>query len=132
MSIIKKFFAVAILGFGLLSFSTLSHASESTHSHAEEAVTHSHAAEAVHSNGVEEIQTSDIGARYVPCPETGGPHSMQYMSTKTSNGGNTGTSHYHENRYCQPYIKITKKLYTCSNCGYDEWRETSATVHPGL
>ncbi|MBE1555452.1 hypothetical protein H4683_002557 [Filibacter limicola] len=45
--VFKRLLFVLLLGFSLLSFSTLSQAAESTHSHDEE-VTHNHAVGTVH------------------------------------------------------------------------------------
>lgn len=136
---IKKIVVTAILGFSLFSFGMTSQASELTHQHEDveilhnhdkEEVAHNHAEGTEHNHG-EELQASDIGVMYIPCPITGGNHQMYYQSAQISNGGNTGASHYHSGAYCQAYIQITKSLYSCVNCGFDEWRESSKIIHPG-
>lgn len=118
---LKRLLFAVILGFSLLSFGTLSQAAESIHDHGEGTV-HNHE---------NELQSGDVQPMYVPCPVTGGMHTMNHSNTETSNGGNTGVAHYHGIHYCQPYIEITNKLFSCTKCGFSEWRRSTATIHPG-
>lgn len=133
----KTVISALVLGLSVFSFGIFAHAEETdnsdelNHIHTEE-VSHIHN-EALLLNPVEEIVTlTDVGTYAVPCPVTGGLHQKKFMSSTTYKGENVGTPHYHDNRYCQAYIRYTKSLYSCIYCGYDTYTTSSETIHPGL
>ena len=102
---------------------------EANHNHDE--ANHNHD-EANHNHG-ELTEYGDIGVMYIPCPVADpNPHYMVFMSSYEVYQGQTGSYHYHGNRYCVAELYKVRSLYSCKYCGWDEWKESSRIVHPGL
>ncbi|WOV87052.1 hypothetical protein QWT69_14420 [Sporosarcina oncorhynchi] len=121
----RKFLTVLILGATLFSFSDFAHAE----GHDDNTI-HNHD-EATHNHG-ELTETGDIGLMYVPCPVADpNPHNMIFMSSHEIYKGQTGSYHYHMNRYCVAELYLVRSLYSCKYCGWDEWRESNRIFHPG-
>ncbi len=127
------FLTALILGASLLNFSGQAYAAEQLDNaiHNHEEATHNHE-EATH-NHEELTESGDIGLMYIPCPvNEPNPHSMIFMSSHEIYQGQTGSYHYHGNRYCVAEQYLVRSLYSCRYCGTDEWRTSTRLFHPGL
>ena len=123
---IKNILTTLILGVCLLSFGRFAHAEEYHNNDI-----HNHDSD-VH-NHDELMESGNIAPMYIPCPVADpNPHAMIFMSSYEVYKGQTGSYHYHGNRYCVAELYLVRSLYSCKYCGWDEWRESSRIIHPGL